>query len=123
MKTDGQAFLEYIADAATNKFEARFSMISTRLDLGAALDAKELSLLYEAAFMAALCHISFNCLVACHGEKRPQREMIRTLLEREFMAARSRFFHCAGSCLLSSSQRSSINSIFLNVFVADENLD
>ena len=123
MKTDGQAFLEYIADAATNKFEARFSMISTRLDLGAALDAKELSLLYEAAFMAALCHISFNCIETRRGEIRPQRERIRTLLEREFMAACSRFFDCAGCCLLSTAQRSSINSIFLNVFVADENFD
>jgi len=122
MKTDGQAFLEYIADAATNRFEVRFSRISTRLDLGAALDAKEISLLYEAAFMAALCHISFNRVDSCNGQIHPEREKIRTLVEREFMAARSRFLNCPGFCRLSPTQRSSVDSIFLQAFVADENL-
>lgn len=122
MKTDGQAFLEYIAGSSTNKFEVRFSRISTRLELGGVLEAKELGLLYEAAFLATLCNISFNGLGGCVGEIRPERELVRTMLEREFMAAHARFLGCPGTKSLSSSQRASIDGIFFNVFVSDENL-
>jgi hypothetical protein len=120
--TDGQAFLEYIAGSSTNKFEICFSKISSRLDLGKALDARELSLLYEAAFLATLCNISFNGLGGCGGEIKANRELIRIMLEREFMSARDRFFNCAGVDCLSAAQKASIERIFLKVQVADENL-
>jgi len=122
MKTDGQAFLEYIAGASTNKFEIRFSRISTRLDLGAVLEAKELGLLYEAAFLATLCNISFNGLGGCAGEIRPDRELVRTMLEHEFMSARARFLSCPGMEFLSAAQKASIDGIFFKVFVSDANL-
>jgi len=122
MKTDGQAFLEYMEGASMTRFELRFSRISMRLDLGAALDARELSLLYEAAFLATLCNISFNGLGGCEGEIKPDREFIRTLLEREYMRARSLFFGCKGIGGLSKSQRQSVQAIFLKVCVADQNL-
>ncbi len=122
MNTDGQAFLEHIAVSSTNKFEVRFSKISIRLDLGSALDARELSLLYEAAFLASLCNIAFNGLGGCGGEIKPDREIVRIMLEREFMEARTRFSRCAGRQRLTSIQQTSIEHIFLNVFVSDENL-
>ena len=122
MNTDGQAFLEHIAVSSTNKFEVRFSRISIRLDLGSALDAKELSLLYEAAFLATLCNIAFNGLGGCGGEIKPDRELVRIMLEREFMEARTRFERCAGRKQLTSIQQTSIEHIFLNVFVSEENL-
>jgi hypothetical protein len=119
--TDGQAFLEFISGSSSNKFEICFSKISARLNLGEALDAKELSLLYEAAFLATLCNISFNGL-GCGGEIKPNRELIRTMLEREYMAARARFLRCTGIERLSAAQTGSINRIFLRVFVMDPNL-
>jgi hypothetical protein len=122
MKTDGHTFLESIAGSSTNKFKVRFSMISTRLELGAALEARELSLLYEAAFLATLCNISFNGLGGCGGEIKPEREMVRTTLEREFMAARARLLSCAGLKQLSATLRGSIERIFLSVLVSEENL-
>ena len=120
--TDGQAFLDYIAGSSNNKFEICFSKISRRLDLGEALDAKELSSLYEAAFLGTLCNISFNGLGGCGGEIKPKREMVRTMLEREFMAARTRFLKCGGVNRLSAPQRASIDRIFLTVLVTEENL-
>jgi len=122
MKTDGQSFLEHIAVSSTNKFEVRFSRISTRLDLGQTLDARELSLLYEAAFLATLCNIAFNGLGGCSGEIKPEREIVRTMLEREFMTSRARFLACAGMKGLSVPQSASIEKIFLNVFVAEDKL-
>ncbi len=122
MKTEGHAFLESIAGFPTNKFKVRFSMISTRLELGAALKARELSLLYEAAFLATLCNISFNGLGGCGGEIKPDREVVRTMLEREFMAARARLWSCSGLKQLSATLRGSIERIFLSVQVSEENL-
>jgi hypothetical protein len=122
MKTDGQEFLEFIEGSSTNKFEIRFSKVSSRLDLGAALDPRELSLLYEAAFLASLCHISFNGLGISGGGIKPERENVRIMLEREFMVARTRFLDCAGRQQLSAAQKQSIDQIFLRVEVAEENL-
>jgi hypothetical protein len=122
MQTDGQAFLEHIQFSSTNKFELRFSRVATRLDLGRALDARELSMLYEATFLATLCNLTLNGLGIFSGESVPEREAIRTLIEREFMSARSRFSKCAGSKRLSGPQKCSVESIFLKVFVAEENL-
>lgn len=122
MQTDGQAFLEHILASSTNKFELRFTRIANRLDLGLTLDAKELSLLYEATFLATLCNLTLNGCGIFPSEGRPERETIRSMLEREFMGARDRFARCSGLKHLSESQRSSVESIFLKVFVSEENL-
>ena len=122
MKTDGRAFLQYLAGASSNRFELRFSRISSRLDLGAVLSAQELSLLYEAACLATLCNISFNGLGVYPEEILPERELARTMLESEFMGARARFFTCCGCQHLTHRQRGSIERIFLTVMVSEENL-
>lgn len=122
MHNDGQAFLEHILDSSTNKFERRFSRIALRLDLGGTLDAHELSLLYEATFLATLCNLTFNGLGVFGVDSAPERETIRNMLEREFMSARDRFCRCAGVRGLSLPQKGSIESIFLKVFVTEENL-
>jgi hypothetical protein len=122
MQTDGQAFLEHILFSSRNKFELRFSRIATRLDLGRALDARELSLLYEATFLATLCNLTLNGLGIFSSGGPPERETIRTMLEREFMCARDRFSRCAGLKKLSISQKCSIESVFFKVLVAEENL-
>jgi len=122
MQTDGQAFLDHILFSSTNKFELRFSRIAARLDLGNALDARELSILYEATFLATLCNLTLNGLGIFSGPIRPDRETVRTLLEREFMIARERFSNCAGMKRLSESQKCSIESVLLKVTVTEENL-
>ena len=122
MQNDGQTFLEHILNSSINKFERRFSRIALRLDLGRALDARELSLLYEATFLATLCNLTFNGLGAFCIDSAPERETIRTMLEREFMGARDCFCGCAGVKRLTLPQKGSIDSIFLKVFVTEENL-
>lgn len=82
----------------------------------------ELSFLYQAAFCATLCNIAFNGLGGCGGVIRPQRELSRRRLEQDFMAARDKFFASAGWRALPNPQKSSVQRIFLNVFVMDENL-
>ena len=122
MHTDGQAFLDYLLFSSTNKFEVRFSRIAARLDLGATLDARELSLLYEATFLATLCNLTLNGLGIFAGDGDSDHEVIRTLVEKEFMAACHRFSRCGGMKKLSSPQKCSIQSIFLKVYVFEENL-
>jgi hypothetical protein len=122
MKSDGQEFLAELSSSAPNSFEGRFARISTRLDLGSALRADELSLLYQAAFNATLCNISFNGLGGCHGEIKPGRELNRRMLETRFMASRDEFFASAGWRTLSKWKQASIARIFLNVFVNEEHL-
>ena|SRR5437762_2738922 len=122
MQSDGQAFLEHILSSSGNKFELRFSRIAGRLDLGTTLDARELSLLYEATFLATLCNLTLNGLGIFGDEPKPQREVIRTLVEQEFVGARNRFARCAGVKRLSAPQKCSIESIFLTVSIAEENL-
>src|SRR5579863_10424004 len=120
--TDGEAFLEHILFSSTNKFELRFSRVAARLDLGRNLDARELSLLYEATFLATLCNLTLNGLGMFSGDGTAERENIRTMLEGEFMRARDRFSRCAGMNMLSTPQKCSIESIFLKVFITEENL-
>ncbi len=122
MKANGQNFLEQLAVSSKNRFEARFSRVSLRLGLGEVLDAGELSLLYEAAFLATLCNIAFNGLGGCEGEIKPERETSRIMLEREFMGARDRFFNSAGWKGLPLHQRGSVQRIFLDVFVVLANV-
>ena len=122
MKTDGQDFLEQLATFPPNTFEGRFLKTSTRLGLGADLAADELSLLYRAAFRAALCNIAFNGLGGCDAQISPDQEGNRIRLEREFMISRDRFYACASWKRLQASQRNSIERVLLQVRVEERNL-
>ena len=122
MTTDGQNFLRELAHFPPNTFEGRFFEISDRLQLGAAFDGNELMLLYEAAFYATFCNISFNGLGGCRGKIKPSMEANRISLEGAFMDAREKFFSCDGWKILRPSERRSIQKIVLNVFVAPDNL-
>jgi hypothetical protein len=122
MKADGQNFLDQLASSSSTAFEKRFAQISTRLGLAGRLDANELGLLCEAAFYATLCNIAFNGVGGCVGGIRPEREPDRIRLEREFMAASDRFFASAGWKSLTGSEKGSIQRIFLNVFVVEDNV-
>jgi hypothetical protein len=122
MKADGQDFLEQLTGFPPNTFEGRFLKTSVRLGLGADLDSDELSLLYRAAFRAALCNIAFNGLGGCDGQIRPEQEGSRTRLEMEFVLARDRFLACAGWKTLQKSQKTSIEKILFRVLVEDKNL-
>lgn len=122
METDGNAFLEHLALSCSNRFQSRFSRVSLRLGLGQFLNATELNLLYEAAFLAALCNISFNGLGGCGGEIKPERETARIMLEREFMASRTRFFTSTGWKTLAKHLRESIKNVFLSVRITEANM-
>ncbi|SPE60593.1 hypothetical protein SBV1_460052 [Verrucomicrobia bacterium] len=122
MKTSGQRFLDELGGPFPNGFETRFSRISTRLGLGAALDGHDLNLLWEAAFCATLCNIAFNGLGGCGGEIKPEREANRITLEGDFMGARNRFYDSAGWKSLSASPKRSIQGIFLSVLVREDQL-
>ena len=92
------------------------------MGLNNGLNRSDLSCLYEAAFLAALCNISFNGLGGCAGEIRPEKELTRCRLEQSFMDARDNFYRSAGWKSLKPAQKKSIKSIFLSVLVSEENL-
>ena len=82
MEQDGSEFLAELSGFAPNTFEGRFAVLSARLGLDGALSAKELRLLYQAAFYATLCNIAFNGLGRCGGEVKAEKEHQRIQLER-----------------------------------------
>jgi hypothetical protein len=122
MRTDGQVLLRELAEYPANTFENHFAKTSRRLGLGVALDREELLMLYTAAFHATLCNIAFNGLGGCEGEISPEREPVRVVLEREFMAAQALFFRSRGWNALPASVRGQVRRAFLRVAVADRNL-
>ena len=122
MTRDRQSFLRELVCFPAHSFEGRFCQTSTRLGLGSALSCDELVLLYEAAFYATLCNIAFNGLGGCRGTVKPQRESTRRNLEKAFMAARDSLYASAGWNALPVSPRGSVERVFLNVFVASDNL-
>jgi hypothetical protein len=122
MKTDGQDFWKRLANSSPNTFERGFAKASNRMGLGSSLDGDELNLLYEAAFYATLCNIAFNGLGGCDGEIKPEREFTRIKLEQGFMNTRERFFKCRGWKTLKPAAKGSIQRVFLNVSVLEENL-
>jgi hypothetical protein len=122
MKTDGHDFLEQLAAFPPTSFEGRFLKLSTRLRLAQDFSANELSLLYGAAFRAALCSIAFNGLGGCDSELKPDQEPHRTRLEQDFMDARSKFLACPGWQALSNSRKDSVQRTFLKVEITEENL-
>jgi hypothetical protein len=122
MQTDGQDFLERLANKSPNNFEGRFAKTSKGLGLGGLLTADELNLLYEAALFSTLCNIAFNGLGGCEGVIKPERESTRIKLEQGFMAARDRFYASRGWKKLHAGAKGSVRRVFLNVFVQEENM-
>jgi hypothetical protein len=118
--TTGEAFLEGLAESSPNGFPGRFARTSTRLRLGTRLDGTEVKLLYRAAFLAALCRISFNGPGGCAGRIAPEKEGQRIQLEQQFMAARDRFWTAVAHQLLRRSLREAIQKTFFNIVVKDE---
>jgi hypothetical protein len=71
---------------------------------------------------ATFCNIAFNGLGGCCGEIKPEREAHRINLERHYMIARDRFHNSAGLEGLADFKKESIQRIFLNIFVVEDNL-
>jgi len=122
MWTDGQGFLERLVNTSPNKFDGKFAETSKQLGLGGLLTAEELNLLYEAAFYSTLCNIAFNGLGGCQGIIKPERESTRIKLEQGFMAARERFSASRGWKKLHAQAKGSIQRVFLNLSIFEENL-
>lgn|SRR5690242_8367992 len=121
MDTNSQDFSEELESCSRPGFKTRFAQISRRMGLNGGLDRSELACLYEAAFLAALCNISFNGLGGCGGVIRPEKEATRRRLEQAFMDARDNFFGCSGWRTLPAARKKSIEAVFLTVLVAEEN--
>jgi hypothetical protein len=122
MDGDNQDFSEELDSCSRPGFRKRFGQIVGRMGLDSGLERRELSRLYEAAFLAALCNISFNGMGGCAGEIRPEKEPTRRRLEQAFMSARDNFFGSPGWKALPRAQRKAIEVVFLTVFVAESNL-
>jgi hypothetical protein len=121
MDADSQDFSEELESCSRPGFKSKFGQISRRMRLDGGLSRSELSRLYKAAFLAALCNISFNGLGGNGGIVKPEREATRCRLEQAFMDARDNFFRCPGWKALASARKKSIRSVFLTVLVAEEN--
>jgi hypothetical protein len=91
MKTDGQQFLQELADLPPDTFDHRFAKTSARLGLGVLFDRNELKLLYEASLRALVCNLAINGIGAENGVIRPEEEGERRQGEQEFMEARDLF--------------------------------
>lgn len=122
MDDDCPDFFDEMTSCRRPDFKTRFARTLRRLGLNAGLTREELSRLYEAAFLGALCNISFNGLGGCGGEIRAEKEPTRRRLEQAFMDARQNFYRCSGWKTLTAERRKSIESVFLTVEVGDENL-
>ena len=122
MDAESQDFFEELANCSRTGFKTRFGRIARRLGLNVGLNRNELSRLYEAAFLAALCTISFNGLGGCAGAIRAEKEPTRRRLEQAFMDACHNFYRCTGWKALTTAQKKSIRTIFLFVSVSEENL-
>lgn len=122
MDSDNQDYFGELTNGSRTSFKTRFGRIARRLGLNTGLSRSEISRLYEAAFLAALCNISFNGLGGCCGEIRPENEPTRCRLEQSFMDACANFFESPGWKSLSTARKKSIRSIFLKVEVDNENL-
>jgi hypothetical protein len=122
MEADSQEFFEELGRCSSKGFKGKFGQLSRRMGLSGSLNRKELGRLYEAAFLAALCNISFNGLGGCDGEIKPEREPTRQRLEQAFMGACDQLYRCAGWKTLASNRKKSIQRTLLTVLVSDENL-
>ena len=122
MEDDRQDFFDELASCSRAGFKSKFGRTARRLGLNAGLKRDDLSRLYEAAFLAALCNISFNGLGGCGGAIRPEKEPTRRRLEQAFMNARENFYRSSGWKTLATARKKSIEAVFLTVSVDEENL-
>jgi len=122
MDAESHDFFEETANCSRSDFKNRFGRIVRRLGLDVGLNKADLSRLYEAAFLGALCNIAFNGLGGCGGVIRPEKEPTRCKLERTFMDARNNFYRSSGWKRLAAARKKSIQTVFLTVRVDDENL-
>lgn len=122
MDADSQEFFEELASCSRTGFKTKFGRVARRLGLTLGLNRIELSRLHEAAFLAALCNISFNGLGGCGGEIKPEKEPTRCRLEQAFMDACENFYCSPGWKTLKPAQKKSIQTVFLSVSVSEENL-
>lgn len=122
MKTDGQQFLQELADLPPDTFDHRFAKTSARLGLGVLFDRNELKLLYEASLRALVCNLAINGIGAENGVISPEQEGERRQFEQEFMEARDLFYASPGWQNLAESARRSVEECFLSVFVLDDRL-
>jgi hypothetical protein len=122
LNTSGQEFVSLLASFPKNTFESSFARSATRLELAIELDRDELALLFDAALRARVCYIAFNGLGGCRGEIKPEREVHRIQLERDYMAARDAFFATSGWQSLLPARRGMIHSAFLEVSIRPDRL-
>ena len=122
MEDDRQDFFEELTSCSRSSFKTKFGRTARRLGLNAGLKREDLSRLYEAAFLAALCNISFNGLGGCGGAIKPEKEPTRRRLEQAFMDARENFHRSPGWKTLAAARKKSIEAVFLTVLVDEENL-
>jgi hypothetical protein len=117
MRIKGHDFLKQLRGFPPNTFENKFSHGAFRLGLGSSLNPEELDFLLAAAFLAALCNVSFNGLGGCGGKIKPEREGHRRALEAKFMAARDKLRASAGWRQLPRGKCAAIQRRFLTVTV------
>jgi|SRR5579883_1380379 len=122
MESDSQDFFDELASCSRTGFKTKFSRDVRRLRLNESLNRSELASLQKAAFLAALCNISFNGLGGCEGEIRPENEPTRLRLEHSFMSAVHNFYQCPGWMNLKASQKQAIRAAFLTIEVNEANL-
>ena len=122
MNLDGQHFLQALASLPTDTFESRFAATLTALGLAQVFDRNELTLLYEASVKALACNLAINGIGMPEERIRPQDEVKRNWLEREFMIARDLFFASPGWQNLDNKTRQTIEEAFLTVFILNDRL-
>ena len=122
LNTSGQEFLGLLAGFPKNTSECVLARSATRLELGIELDRDELALLFDAALRASVCYIAFNGLGGCRGKIKPEREVHRIQLERDFMAGRDTFFTTSGWQSLLRARKTLIHSAFLEIVVRADRL-
>jgi hypothetical protein len=121
-QASGKQMLRELASFPFATFENKFSRGASRIGLGSLLSRDELQLLYDAAFIAAMCNISFNGLGGCGGEIKPERERHRRNLEAQFMFASGNFYASAGAKALTESQRVDVARTFLAISIHEREL-
>ena len=119
---NGHGFLALLAGRVTRGFTYNFARICTRLGLGDLLTADKLKQLYTAALFATPCSIAFNGLGGCEGEIKPELELQRIVLERDFMEAKANLFATPGWRALNSKLKERAERTFLRVVVDPGNL-
>ena len=122
MDADSQEFFEELTSCSRSSFKTKFDRAVRQLRLDPALKQEDLTRLREAAFLAALCNISFNGLGMSEREIKPAKEPTRRRLEYAYMDACNNFYLSPGWKKLPAAQKESVRNVFLTVLVDEENL-